>query len=170
MIAMNIGTTPESEEFFAHELWRQLKHLDPPEDIYINWADGRAVKLTVENAKAVSDESDRLEQELRAWTHDHDPHVRAAVELLIEHGTWLHRPEFVNACIRGQDGEAWIVWRTAREFVDAGNLKASATEVAVLDFAVALGEDRYKLDRMGDFNATAIVRAVATALAVEVRM
>jgi len=117
----------------------------------------------------VSDESDRLEQLLRAWTRDHDPHVRAAVELLIEHGVWLHRPEFVEACINIGPEDAWVHWRKAREFIDAGGPKASSTEIAVLDFAVALGEDRYKFDKMGDFSATALVRAVAAALGVRVR-
>ena len=118
----------------------------------------------------MSDESDRLEQRLRAWTHDHDPHVRAAVELLIEHGVWLHRPEFVDACINIGPEDAWVHWRKAREFIDADRLKASSTEIAVLDFAVALGEDRYKLSQMGDSNSAALVRAVAVALAVEIRL
>ena len=36
---------------------------------------------------------------LRAWTRGHDPHVRAAVELLIEHNVWLRRADFTQGCI-----------------------------------------------------------------------
>ena len=43
---------------------------------------------------------------LRAWTRDHDPHVRAAVELLIEHDVWLRRPDFTRACIFRSGREA----------------------------------------------------------------
>ena len=34
---------------------------------------------------------DTLARLLRRWTHNHDSHVRAAVELLIEHETWIRR-------------------------------------------------------------------------------
>ena len=43
---------------------------------------------------------DALVVRLRRWTHNHDPHVRAAVELLIEHETWIRRGDFQRACGR----------------------------------------------------------------------
>ena len=78
---------------------------------------------------------------LRAWTRGHDPHVRAAVELLIEHDVWLRRADFTRACVRSCNGQAWIDWQAARVFADAGAV-ASTSEMAILDLAVALGENR----------------------------
>jgi hypothetical protein len=106
---------------------------------------------------------DTLARLLRRWTHNHDPHVRAAVELLIEHETWIRRAGFQRACIELGSREAWINWRKAREFVNAGST-ASTSEMAVLDLAVALGEDRYRFSIMGRANSRMIAQAVARAL------
>jgi hypothetical protein len=100
---------------------------------------------------------------LRRWTHDHDPHVRAAVELLIEHETWIRRAGFQRACIQVDGREAWINWRQACEFVDSGSV-AATSEMAVLDLAVALGENRYTFSIMGPSNSRMIAQAVARAL------
>lgn len=110
---------------------------------------------------------------LRRWTKDHDPHVRAAVELLIWHETWIRRAGFVNAAVRRDGsrgtgkgtGVAWIDWDAARSFASTGP-RASTSELAVLDLAVALGENRYRLSIMGDAHAGAIVTAFAQALGV----
>ena len=59
--------------------------------------------------------------------------------------------------------EAWINWRKAREFVDTGS-GASTSEMAVLDLAVALGENRYRFCIMGPANSRMIAQAVARAL------
>lgn len=106
---------------------------------------------------------DALVRLLRRWTHNHDPHVRAAVELLIEHETWIRRADFQRACIEPDGREAWISWHKAREFVDAGSV-ASTSEMAVLDLAVALGENRYKFSIIGPANSRMIAQAVARAL------
>ena len=100
---------------------------------------------------------------LRRWTANHDLHVRAAVELLIEHETWIRRGDFQRACIERDAAKAWINWRKAREFADAGST-ASTSEMAVLDLAVALGENRYRLSIMGRANSRMIAQAVARAL------
>ena len=100
---------------------------------------------------------------LRRWTQHHDPHVRAAVELLIEHETWIRRADFQRACVERNAREAWINWRKAREFTDAGST-ASASEMAVLDLAVAIGENRYRFSIMGSAHSKMIVQAVARAL------
>jgi hypothetical protein len=84
---------------------------------------------------------DTLVRLLRRWTHSHDPHVRAAVELLIEHETWIRRGDFQRACVERDGREAWINWRQAREFVDSGSV-AYTSEMAVLDLAVAIGESQ----------------------------
>lgn len=99
---------------------------------------------------------------LRVWIRHHDPHVRAAVDLLIEHDLWLRRPDFTRACVRFRGAEAWIDWQAARAFVDAGTV-ASTSEMSVLDLAVALGENRYRLSIMGAANSRSIATAVARA-------
>jgi len=88
---------------------------------------------------------------LRRWTAHHDLHVRAAVELLIDSGTWIRRADFQRACIEKNAREAWINWQKAREFADSGS-------------AVAIGENRYKFSIMGPANSRMIAQAVARAL------
>jgi hypothetical protein len=100
---------------------------------------------------------------LRAWIRHHDTHVRAAVELLIEHDFWLRRPDFVRACVHRDSRQAWIDWAAAREFINAGAV-ASSSEMAILDLATALGENRYRLSIMGAANSTLIATAVAHAV------
>lgn len=107
---------------------------------------------------------DTLVTGLRAWTKDHDAHVRAAVELLIWHEAWLRRRDFCKAAIDyGGHGMIRIGWTEAREFADA-HPGASTSEMAILALAVAIGEDRYRLRIMGGAHARAIVRAFAQAL------
>ena len=103
---------------------------------------------------------------LRAWTRHHDPHVRAAVELLIEHEFWLRRRDFLRTCVHRDGQEAWIGWREAREFTDVGP-RASTSELAILDLAIALGENRYRLSIMGDVHSRWIATAVARAVGVQ---
>lgn len=102
---------------------------------------------------------------LRAWTRSQDPHVRAAVGLLIEHDYWLRRADFTRACITRRGREAGLDWAAARAFADAGPA-ASSSQMAVLDLAVALGENRYRLSIMGSANSRAIAAAVARAAGV----
>jgi len=100
---------------------------------------------------------------LHAWTQHHDPHVRAAVGLLIEHDFWLRRPDFTRACVHRHGRETWIDWDAARAFTDA-DPGASASQLAILDLAVALGENQYRLSIMGAANSRAIAAAVARAV------
>lgn len=113
---------------------------------------------------------------LRGWTRGGTAHEQAAVELLIWHETWLRRPDFSGECItqRAPSLVAIINWEQAREFVDLGYrqrgkrpVPASTSERAVLDLAVALGEDRFRLANMGAARRRAIVQAVARALGEE---
>jgi hypothetical protein len=107
---------------------------------------------------------------LRSWTRTHDQHVRAAVELLIRHESWPRRKEFLDTCVKrasDRDGTLYIDWSEARRRFDAGEFnRASSTEIAVLDFAIALGEDRYLFTQMGYGNSQLLVRATADALRV----
>jgi hypothetical protein len=104
-----------------------------------------------------------LAAQLRAWTREHDLHVRAAVELLVDHGAWLRRAGFARACV-GRDGrEAWIDWATARRYAGSGP-GGSTSELAILGLAVALGENRYRLSIMAEASARLIATAVARAV------
>lgn len=100
---------------------------------------------------------------LRAWTGHHDAHVRAAAELLIDHDFWLRRRDFLRACVHRDGREAWIDWREARAFTDAGP-RASTSELAILDLAVALGENHYRLSTMGHAHSQWISTAMARAV------
>jgi hypothetical protein len=103
---------------------------------------------------------------LRRWTATHDAHVRAAVELLIWHEHWIRRASFATACIHDDtaiDGSMWISWRQAREFFDSGP-RGSSSEMAILDLAVALGEDRFRFGIMGAAHSRMIAQTVARAL------
>lgn len=104
---------------------------------------------------------------LRAWTRDHDPHVRAAVELLCWHETWIRRRDFREACVIVDSDDAWINWANARGFADHNPPRCSTSELAILDLAVALGENRYRLSSMGSAHSRAIADAVAAACAVD---
>src|SRR6266496_4661095 len=106
----------------------------------------------------------QVQRRLRRWARTSDSHVYAAVELLITHDVWLRRADFLTTALRGHRTTAWITWMAARAAFDAGRFDAaSSTERAVLDLAIALGQDRYRLSRMDTGNATAIATAVAVA-------
>lgn len=108
---------------------------------------------------------DELAAALRAWTAG-SAHEAAAVELLIW-GGWPRRADFIKACVR-HDGDslAEVDWRKARAFHTAGAY-GSATEFAILDLAIAIGEDRYRLPGMGIAHRAAILKAVAAAMGME---
>ena len=111
---------------------------------------------------------DKTVTSLRRWTKDQDPHRRAAVELLIWHERWLRSPAFVRVCMETSTGtgETWIAWAKARDFERRSGAAASESERAILRIAVGLGSDEYRLSRMNDEQAGAIVRAFADALEV----
>lgn len=108
---------------------------------------------------------ERLVTELRRWTRNHDNHVRAAVELLIGHGYWLHNRDFVSASIVSAPDGSYIHWRATREAYDADEFAQSSTsERAVLDFAIALATDRFRFSVMGAVGRSLVSAAVATAV------
>lgn len=113
-------------------------------------------------------EPDEIAARLRAWTEGNDPHVRAAVELLIGHGYWLRRPDFTEARIDNRPGEAWIRWAKARDYAGTIAPNAGTHNLAVLDLAVAIGGNRYRLSTQNDEDARLMMIAFATALGMEV--
>jgi hypothetical protein len=72
----------------------------------------------------------------------------AAVGLLIGHGCWLARDEFVDGFIDTAVGlsdgmpMAWIDWEAAVDALQAGGLACSDSEAAVLRLAASLAEGR----------------------------
>jgi hypothetical protein len=115
-----------------------------------------------------------LVQALRLHSdHRMDGQNRAAIELLIHHHSggseafWLHHDGFRQAALRHDRaaGTAWIDWNAARSAYDDGlGADTSRTERGMLDFAIALGQDRYRWNRVSDDNSAVIVEAVCTAL------
>ncbi len=109
---------------------------------------------------------------LRAAVADSFAGERAAVDLLIWKG-WPHRQDFLRACTSTSDGRTYINWAKAREFADRaatggfGAPKASGSEVAILDLAAALGEDRFRLSALGSVHKAAAVEAFAAACGVD---
>lgn len=103
---------------------------------------------------------------LHRWIDGHDPHVQAAVWLLLAHEVWPQRGEFLRACVnRDADGMWWIDFTAARTASEAGAFDAaSSTELAVLDLAIAMGTDRFRFRAMGPGNARTIATAVAHAV------
>lgn len=109
---------------------------------------------------------DDLVKGLRAWAHGNEA-ATASVELLAWHGFWLRRADFLGACVSSRQGMSLITWRAAREFVDAGP-RGSTSEVAILDLAVAIGENRYRLAGFGHAHRRAVVEAVASAVGIDI--
>ena len=103
---------------------------------------------------------------LRRWAESHDAHVRSAVELLIRHGVWLRRADLLAAALhRDPDGSYWIDWTALRRELDAGHLDRSGVkDRALLDLALDMATDRYRLSAMGTGNARLIADAVTAAL------
>src|SRR5260370_23267178 len=91
--------------------------------------------------------------------HGHNANVRAAVELLIEHGRWLQDDNFVAACI-GPAGDDCLRVDFARAWNYARTYRASEDQRAMLIFIADLGSGRCNLgspdarDRMGIAAAT----------------
>ena len=110
----------------------------------------------------MADDFDALVLSLRGWGSSCDAHKRAAVELLIWHEHWLRRSDFLKACTFKGRELTNIKWGDARAFVDAGP-QASTSQLAILDLAVALGEDRYKLASMGAAHSRSIANAMSAA-------
>lgn len=112
----------------------------------------------------MADDFEDLVAGLRRWTATHDAHVRAAVELLIWHEYWIRRRDFGQAALKyGAGGIVTIDWRAARSFHDAGTT-ASTSQMAVLDLAIDLAGNRYKLTGMGHAHARAMATAFCSAL------
>jgi hypothetical protein len=108
---------------------------------------------------------------LRAWAKD-DQINTAAVELLIWHETFLRRADFIGACVDLPDPDdedevddgpwARIRWTDAQAFAGSSP-RASTTELAVLQLAVAIGSNQFRLSGLGHAHKRASAQAFASA-------
>ena len=121
----------------------------------------------------MDDTTDPMVLALRAWAAEGEPaHVRAALELLIKQG-WLRRRDFTRACVSaytsGGESVTCIDWQKARAFLARAPI-GSTTELAILDLAVILAHDRFRLANMGHVHRQRIAHAVAQAAGLEGRV
>lgn len=100
---------------------------------------------------------------LRRWAAQMDASDRAAVELLCWHEHWLRRASFAAAAIVNRGVHRAIDWTAARAYCESGP-GGSTSDLAILDLAITLAEDRFRFRIMGAAHSRAIVRAVASAL------
>jgi hypothetical protein len=98
----------------------------------------------------------------------------AAVELLIGHGTWLDRRDFLAACVDydhdGQDPVVWVDWHAVPTFLSCAPCAASegrilrlAAELSGIDTGCSLSDLLCGLDNR---NTTLVVDAIGHALRV----
>jgi hypothetical protein len=98
----------------------------------------------------------------------------AATELLIAHGTWLDRRDFLTACVDydhdGHHPVVWVDWHAVPAFLDAAPCSASearilrlATELSGIDTGCALADLLCGLDHR---NSALVVDAIAHTLRV----
>lgn len=102
---------------------------------------------------------DALAAGLRAWAAGSSKD-QAAVELLIWHEIWLRRHAFTGRAVTAGGG---IDWAVARQFLK-NRPAGTASELAVLDVAVTIGDDRFKLSGLGHIHRYKVAEAFATAL------
>lgn len=90
--------------------------------------------------------------------------MRAAVELLVDHGMWLNREEFVDRYISRSGSVCHIDFTTVADDLAAGTAPgASATETAILRLAADLATDRWRISKMSDATVHLVRVAIATA-------
>lgn len=116
----------------------------------------------------LSEEHTRLLGSLNAWAENRDSGEAAAVRLLIGHERWVRDETVVGLCMtREPGGRVSVNWAALRQRLAAGEFaSASSSERAVLDFAVALAEDRYFTSRMGGRAGGLMCEALMQALGI----
>jgi len=77
---------------------------------------------------------------LRAYAAG-DLAATAAVELLIQHDSWIYVPAFLRHAVQLSGDKAWIEWANAISALDSGALPCSAGEEAMLRIAASIAAD-----------------------------
>ncbi|MEU6778578.1 hypothetical protein ABZ912_05195 [Nonomuraea angiospora] len=113
-----------------------------------------------------------LAERLRAGAAHRFPHEQAAVELILDfhedggRWSWVSNEDFTNSCVVDDDGtSATIDWDRARAWYNSQDLSNTVDSLrAALDFAISLGEERFRFRWMAksesDMLATAAARAI----------
>jgi hypothetical protein len=99
---------------------------------------------------------------LRAWAARKDNRIRAAVELLIEHGHWLRAGDFEDRCVFFDQGLPAVSFAAVQAFAD-DTPAGSDGQIAVLRVIADLGSGRWGIDMMDGRNRLRLVRAVTRA-------
>ena len=94
------------------------------------------------------------------------PRAAAAVRLLLWHNSWLRREDFRRACLSASPA-VLLDWRAAAQFLATAPVGASSSQVAVLEVAIALAEDKFHLTGLGYAHQRAVAEAFAAALGQE---
>jgi hypothetical protein len=107
-------------------------------------------------------DDEKLIDDLRSWSASHDPHCRAAVELLIEQDHWLWDKAFTDASVKAAGDTTYISWHDADAYLAAGP-PCSGGEAAILRIAIDLARDRWQLTRLDYRNFERVVQAFMAA-------
>lgn len=103
---------------------------------------------------------------IQRWANDHSDHVRAAVQLLIEHDHWLWDEGFAKRCVgRAGDGIVYVNFHAAAAYWRE-EPPCSEGQAAILLAAADLGSGRWRIPVMDCRNRERLLRAVATATGV----
>jgi hypothetical protein len=102
---------------------------------------------------------------VRKWSNKQDFDVRAATELLIEHGHWLRTHQFIEKCTRidGYSGARWIDFFEVEAQLEQRALIGSSGELVLLKAAVMLARDTLGASSLDAVNRGLVVRAIAAA-------
>ena len=119
-----------------------------------------------------------LAAQLRAWASG-DYRIEAAVDLLIAHGSWLRRGDFLAACVHVTDPvlaavglpARWLDFDEAAHIAQGGpaSLPASDSELQVLGIAASLADAHHDqslhdlLTGLDDRNVALVLDALAHA-------
>lgn len=113
---------------------------------------------------------------LRNWAEGMAPD-RAAVELLIEHDSWLRRGDFLKRCVETFPTEdlpdpdhpvSRIDWEEVDRALEEYAFPASSSAVGILRIAASIGSSRATVNLrdalvgLDSTNSAAVVRAVTT--------
>jgi hypothetical protein len=83
--------------------------------------------------------AEQLHPGIRAWSAGNYP-IEAAAELVIRHGHWLHRTDFLERCTQiSAEGPHYIAmrWADAAAAIDAAAASSSERSIALIATAIA---------------------------------
>ncbi|WP_020577341.1 hypothetical protein [Actinopolymorpha alba] len=106
---------------------------------------------------------DLLVDRLRLWARGEDPHVPAALELLIGNDFWLRQDALVRERVR-MEPRPRLSFEALERFADQHRRLGSLNEQIVLRYAIILGRDRFRFVKLDSHNARLVAEATVRAL------